>query len=44
MFRDARRSEVRDLRVRDDNPADGVEPPDRGAQGQAVLYPSEFTG
>jgi integrase len=43
MFRDACRSKLRELRVRDDNPADGVEPPDRGARkAKQFLYPSEF--
>jgi integrase len=33
----------RDLRVREDNPALGVEPPDRGTRkGKQFLYPSEF--
>jgi hypothetical protein len=44
MFRDACRAKQRDLRVREDNPALGVEPPDRGTRkGKQFLYPSEFT-
>jgi integrase len=43
MFRDATNAKQRDLRVRGDNPARDVAPPDRGARkGKVYLYPSEF--
>jgi len=43
LFTDAQSSKVEALRVRDDNPASGVAPPDGGhARAKAYLYPSEF--
>ncbi len=43
MFRDARASKRRDLRVREDNPCIGIAPPDRGPpKAKQYLYPSEF--
>jgi integrase len=43
MFRDARASKQRDLRVRDDNPCLGIAPPDRGSpKAKQYLFPSEF--
>ena len=43
MAHDACASKRRDLRVRDDNPAAGVEGPDRGEKkGKQYLWPSEF--
>jgi integrase len=43
LFADARGSKVRALRVRDDNPALDVTPPDRGTRKAKVyLWPSEF--
>jgi integrase len=43
MFRDASRSKIRALRVRDDNPAHGVAGPDATAsRSSTFLYPSEF--
>ena len=49
MFKDAcgsngsAASKAKELRVRDDNPAIGVAPPDRGGEkAKAFLYPSEF--
>lgn len=43
MFRDAKASKRRDLRVRDDNPTTDVEGPDRGARKvKQFLFPSEF--
>lgn len=43
LFADAARSKIPGLRVRDDNPADGVLPPDRGVRrSRAYLWPSEF--
>ncbi|UQA61828.1 tyrosine-type recombinase/integrase [Polyangium aurulentum] len=43
LFRDASRSKIKDLRVRDDNPAADVAPPDKGAEKAMVyLYPDEF--
>ena len=42
-FADACRSKVRALRVRNDNPAQGVRGPDRGAvKSKAYLYPAEL--
>ena len=42
-FSDACRSKVRALRVREDNPAEGVAGPDRGIQkSKAYLFPKEF--
>jgi integrase len=42
MFDDACRSKVLALRVRGDNPAEGVRPPDEGVKkSKAYLYPSE---
>ncbi len=42
-FKDAAGGKVKTLRVRDDNPAIGVAPPDRGGEkSKAFLYPSEF--
>lgn len=42
LFRDAANSKVRALRVRDDNPCAGIEPPDRGRErAKSYLYPSE---
>lgn len=42
-FKDAQRSKVLELRVRTDNPAENVQPPDRGVSTEKVhLYPSEF--
>ncbi len=43
MFKDACRSKVLDLRVRDDNPAAEVQGPDRGAERSGpYLFPREF--
>jgi integrase len=43
MFRDARASKRRELRVREDNPCLGIAPPDRGApKAKQYLFPSEF--
>ena len=43
MFRNATSSKIEALRVRDDNPANGVEPPDRGGDNEhQYLYPDEF--
>ncbi len=43
LFTDAQSSKVEALRVRDDNPASGVAPPDGGhTKAKAYLYPSEF--
>jgi integrase len=43
MFDDACRSKVLALRVREDNPATSVRPPDEGVRkSKAYLYPSEF--
>jgi integrase len=43
MFRDACSAKRVDLRVRDDNPADGVPGPDVGAhKAKSYLWPSEF--
>lgn len=43
LFADARDAKDRGLRVRDDNPTDGIRGPDRGAEKQkAYLYPNEF--
>lgn len=43
MCKDACRSKLDELRVRDDNPAAGVAGPDRGAKkAKQYLYPSEF--
>ena len=43
MAKDAARSKVATLRVRDDNPAAGVEGPDSGtSREKQFLYPSEF--
>jgi integrase len=43
MVADAAGSKLDELRVRDDNPAVGVEGPDRGARkAKQFLYPSEF--
>lgn len=43
MFDDARAGKPRELRVRKDNPAEGVRPPDRGTRrAKQFLYPSEF--
>ncbi len=43
MFRDAANAKQRDLRVRTDNPARDVAPPDRGGRKAKVyLWPSEF--
>jgi integrase len=43
MFRDASGSKVRELRVREDDPATGVQPPDRGvSKAKQYLYPSEL--
>lgn len=43
MCSDAAESKLDELRVRQDNPAAGVEGPDRGARkGKQYLYPSEF--
>ena len=43
MFRDASNAKQRDLRVRPDNPARDVAPPDRGARkGKVYLYPNEL--
>jgi integrase len=42
LFRDAAGSKLRALRVRADNPAAGVQPPDKGrARAKSFLYPSE---
>jgi integrase len=44
LFRDAASAKRVDLRVRDDNPADGVPGPDAGARKVKVyLWPSEFS-
>lgn len=44
LFADAQRSKVEALRVRDDNPATGVAPPDRGVKrSKTFLYPDELT-
>lgn len=44
LFTDAQSSKVEALRVRDDNPASGVAPPDRGVKrSKTFLYPDEFT-
>lgn len=44
MFRDARTAKRRDLRVREDDPALGLAPPDRGAsKSKQFLYPSEIS-
>jgi integrase len=43
LFRDAARSKTQALRVRDDNPASEVAPPDKGTEKAKVyLYPEEF--
>jgi integrase len=43
LFTDAREAKPRALRVREDNPADGVAGPDRGViKSKNYLYPSEF--
>lgn len=43
MFDDAVNSKNRSLRVRTDDPSDGVRPPERGdAKAKQFLYPSEF--
>ncbi|HLK39415.1 MAG TPA: hypothetical protein VKU41_21800 [Polyangiaceae bacterium] len=43
MFKDAMNAKQRDLRVRTDNPAAGVAPPEHGERKAKVyLYPSEF--
>lgn len=43
MFRDASRSKNTALRVRDDNPCDGVAPPDRGVKKvKQYITPTEF--
>jgi len=43
MFRDAKASKKRDLRVRDDNPTTDVEGPDRGAKkGKQFIFPTEL--
>lgn len=43
MFKDACSAKRRDLRVREDNPADNVAAPDKGAKKTKVfLYPSEL--
>jgi integrase len=43
LFTDAREAKPRALRVRDDNPADGVAGPDRGiVKSKNYIYPSEF--
>ena len=43
VFRDARGAKRPDLCVRDDNPAEGVAPPDAGAKkAKTYLWPSEF--
>ncbi|UQA61784.1 tyrosine-type recombinase/integrase [Polyangium aurulentum] len=43
LFRDAARSKVKALRVRDDNPAAEVAPPDKGIEKAMVyIYPDEF--
>lgn len=43
MFRDASRSKNPALRVRDDNPCEGVAPPDRGAKkSKQYVMPGEF--
>lgn len=43
MFRDASRSKNPALRVRDDNPCEGVAPPDRGAKKtKQYILPNEF--
>lgn len=44
MFADASGAKRRDLRVREDNPANGVHAPDRGADKSKVyLYPAELS-
>jgi integrase len=44
LFDDARRSKRRDLRVREDDPTEGVRGPDRGpSRARNYLYPSEFS-
>jgi integrase len=44
MFKDACRSKVPSLRVRENNPSLGVEGPDRGGEkAKAFLYPSEVS-
>jgi hypothetical protein len=43
MFKDAAGAKQRDLRVRSDNPAAGVAPPEHGdRKAKVYLYPSEF--
>ena len=43
MFHDASAGKLRELRIRDDNPALGLEGPDRGVKKAKVyLYPAEF--
>jgi hypothetical protein len=43
MFADARSAKKLDLRVRADNPAEGVQPPERGQRKEKqYLWPSEF--
>jgi integrase len=43
MFRDARGSKQRDLRVRQDSPCPGIAPPDTGLEkAKQYLFPSEF--
>jgi len=43
MFRDARNSKQRDLRIREDNPCLGIAPPDNGpTKAKQYLFPSEF--
>jgi integrase len=43
LFSDMCRIKNRSLRIRKDNPASGVEPPDRGdRRAKTYLYPSEF--
>ncbi|MFO0563843.1 MAG: site-specific integrase [Polyangiales bacterium] len=43
LFADAQGSKVEALRIREDNPAAGVAPPDSApAKAKAYLYPSEF--
>lgn len=43
MFRDAKASKKRELRVRDDNPSLDIEGPDKGARKvKQFLFPSEF--
>lgn len=44
MFSDAVNAKRRDLRMRDDNPADNVKGPERGEdKSKQYLYPSEFS-